>query len=376
MGSRRTRDGGTLTGRRAFCVAGVAAALAGHAGADDSVVPPSPDAGNAGPPRIEVRDVRRVFHDGHHDAFTDLTRYRGRIWLCFRSCPDGHMVHPTASIVVLSSDDGVDWRQEHRFAVPQRDTRDPHFLVFKGRLLVITGTWYSGTTTLKRADYDLNLHLGHACWTDDGATWQGPTLLEGTFGHYVWRAAASGEKAYLCGRRKPGFEVLGRGEPRTVESLMLESDDGLVWRKRAVFQEQAGDETAFIFDPDGAITAVGRHGEGKEAQLLRASPPYDRWERTSLSVPLGGPLITRFGAWILVGGRRTTPDTGPRTALFWLVDGALVPCAELPSGGDNSYPGFVEYSPTHGLVSWYSSHDTGPDGKPITAIYLADLVCH
>jgi len=43
------------------------------------------------------------------------------------------------------------------------------------------------------------------------------------------------------------------------------------------------------------------------------------------------------------------------------------------TGGDNSYPGFVELSPTRGLVSWYSSHEKDDSGKTMTAIYLADL---
>ena len=39
----------------------------------------------------------------------------------------------------------------------------------------------------------------------DGAEWSEPVALEGTYGHYIWRAAAHGGKAYLCGRRKAGF---------------------------------------------------------------------------------------------------------------------------------------------------------------------------
>jgi hypothetical protein len=45
----------------------------------------------------------------------------------------------------------------------------------------------------------------------------------------------------------------------------------------------------------------------------------------------------------------------------------------LPSGGDNSYPGFVLTSPDRALVSYYSSHERDPSGKTITAIYLAQL---
>jgi hypothetical protein len=55
----------------------------------------------------------------------------------------------------------------------------------------------------------------------------------------------------------------------------------------------------------------------------------------------------------------------------------LFPCpgdgAELPSGGDSSYPGFVELSPNRAVMSWYSSHEKDADGKTITAIYMADL---
>ena len=154
---------------------------------------------------------------------------------------------------------------------------------------------------------------------------------------------------------------------------MLESDDGLIWRKKAVFQETAGDETAFLFEPDGAVLGIGRHGTGKEAQLLRSRPPYTNWERTNLDRPIGGPLVAKWGDRYLVGGRKSTKDHGPKTVFFWLNEGKLTEFAELPSGGDNSYPGFVALSLTRALVSYYSSHERDADGRPITAIYLAEL---
>ncbi len=323
-------------------------------------------------PQVRVTNIRRVFHNGQHNAFTDLTRFRGQFYLTFRSCPDGHMVHPTASIIVLRSQDATQWEQVHRFQVKLRDTRDPHFLVFQDRLFVYTGTWYSGASTIPVSDYDLNLHLGYAAWSDDGRQWHSPVMLEGTFGHYIWRAAAHGGKAYLCGRRKLEFDVAPRGEGPQVESLMLESDDGLIWRKRAVFQLERGDETAFQFEADGSIVAIGRRGGGT-AQLLRAKPPYDQWQRTDLDQYMGGPLLVKWGDRYVAGGRKSTPDRGPQTALFWLVQDQLHEFAELPSGGDNSYPGFVELSPTRAVISWYSSHETDAAGQPITAIYLADL---
>jgi len=322
-------------------------------------------------PRVEVTNVRQVFHNGEHNAFTDLIHWRGRYWLTFRSCPDGHMVHPTSSILVLSSEDTKAWKEEHHFSVPLRDTRDPHFLAFKEQLFVYTGTWYSGETTLPRDDYDVNKHLGYAVWTEDGQSWQGPRQLEGTYGHYIWRAAAHGGKAYLCGRRNRDHAQV-QGEGALMQSAMLVSDDGLVWRFHSLFQEARGDETAFVFEENGSLTAISRRGS-TPAQLVKSQPPYTEWARKELTEYVGGPLLTRWnGRWV-AGGRRRTED-GSRTALYWLVDDTLRLFAQLPSGGDNSYPGFVALSPTHAVVSWYSSHEKDDKGVAITAIYMADLV--
>ena len=329
------------------------------------------DRGLAQTPGVAVENIRRAFHNGEHNAFTDLVRWRGKFWLCFRSCPDGHMVFPTSSIIVLASDDTREWRQVHRFSVPKRDTRDPHFLIFKDRLFVYTGTWYSGDGELPREEYDLNRHLGYADVTADGETWESPRQLEGTHGHYIWRAAVRGDTAYLCGRRKLDYAEGVKGETRIVQSALLESEDGLRWRFRGLFQENRGDETAFLFQSNGDLLAVSRSGSAP-AQVVKSSPPFEAFSRTDLAEYVGGPLLTRWGDRFLVGGRRNTKD-GPKTVLYWLENDALVPFAELPSGGDNSYPGFVELDDGRGLVSWYSSHEKDETGKTITAIYLAEL---
>jgi hypothetical protein len=324
-------------------------------------------------PVARVASVRQVFHNGEHNAFTDLCRYRGRYYLAFRSCPDGHGVHPTSSIIVLSSSDTKTWEEAFRFHVPKRDTRDPHFLVFAGKLFVYTGTWYCGDGPPKR--YEMNELLGYAVWTSDGRTWREPTMLDGTYGHYVWRAAAYQGKAYLCGRRKREFAKTTTRAERDVlvESALLESEDGLIWRKAGLFQERFGDETAFLFQDDGSILAVARSGSRRPAQVCRARPPYLQWQRTDLDRYIGGPLLVKWGDDHLVGGRKMLNGKAV-TSLYWLIDEKLHEIAELPSGGDNSYPGFVELRSTSALVSYYSSHERDDSGKAITAIYLAELV--
>lgn len=325
-------------------------------------------------PVVEVQNVRRVFSNGEHNAFTDMIQWKGQFWITFRSCPDGHMVHSTSSIIVLSSRDAKSWKTAYQFSVPMRDTRDPHFLAFQGKLFIYTGTWYSGEGKLAREQYDINKHLGFAVWTDDGNEWAGPRQMEGTYGHYIWRAVAEGEKAYLCGRRKRNYseEESGAGGARILEGALLESTDGLNWKFCSLFQHEGGNETAFQMRPDKTMLALSRE-KGLSAQLARSSPPYTTWTRKRLPQFVGGPLLAKWGSRWLVGGRRNT-KAGPKTALYWLIDDELKVIVELPSGGDNSYPGFVPLDEEHALVSWYSSHEKDAEGQPITAIYLADVV--
>ncbi len=233
---------------------------------------------------------------------------------------------------------------------------------------------FRGVTFVILTFYDMNQHLGFAASTVDGENWHGPEMLEGTYGHYVWRAATFGGKAYLCGRRKKHFaETATRAErDPLVESVLLESDDGIVWKRCGVFQETYGDETAFLFEPDGSILAVARSGGGRNAQICRAKPPYSEFSRVDLDRYIGGPLLTKWGSRYVVGGRKTLG--GPaRCSLYWLTGGQLHEFAELPSGGDTSYPGFLETGPDRALLSWYSSHEKNADGQTMTAIYLADL---
>lgn len=314
-------------------------------------------------PTINHGEIQTVYQDANHNAFTDLCRFGDRFYLAFRSCPEGHRV-AIASIIILASVDGKEWTEAFSFHVPDRDPRDPHFLEFDGRLLVYTGTW------LVREDKPLNLNeqLGYAAWTDDGETWEGPALLEGTYGHYIWRAAAYGDRAYLCGRRRRGFEseIEAEQTPATIESAMLESEDGLVWWFRAYFDETDGDETAFLFEENGSILAIGRDGTGKRARVCRSDPPWDTWTRTSLDRNVGGPLLAQWGNHYLAGGRKYGVNR-ESMMLYWLVGDQLKEVLELPSGGDCSYPGFVPLGEEHGLLSYYSSHE-GP-----SSIYLTEL---
>ncbi|QDT98681.1 glycoside hydrolase family protein [Gimesia aquarii] len=319
-------------------------------------------------PEVEVTNVRRVFHNGEHNAFTDMIEFKGKYYLTFRTCPGGHMLFPSSRILVMQSDDTKTWKQVEEFSVPKRDVRDPHFLIFKDKLFVYTGTWYCGDAPPKTRT--LNQHLGYAVWTADGTNWSKPIMLEGTYGHYIWRAAAYDGKAYLCGRRIKHFTE-GDKDRELIETAILESDDGLVWKTASLFNEKQGDETAFLFEKNGDLLAIGRSGT-KPAWVMRSRPPFEKWDRKQLDRYIGGPLLAKWGKHYLVGGRQLK-NRKPVTSLYWFQNDQLHEFASLPSGGDNSYPGILILEPDRALISYYSSHEKDEKGKPITAIYLADL---
>jgi hypothetical protein len=325
-------------------------------------------------PELRVTNVRRITEDSNHNAFTDLCRFGNKFYLTFRCCPDGHGISATASVVVMRSDDAVVWTEMSRFSIPDRDTRDPHFLVFGEKLFVYSGTWIATADGIIRRD--LNDHIGYAISSDDGENWSDPVCLESTKSHYIWRAAEYDGIAYLNGRRKSDFISMPRKESEWAvqESILLSSSDGILFEDAGCFMDSYGDETAFVFGENGAITALARFRDWSQpAYICRAEPPYEKWERSQLDRNIGGPLLAKWGNFLLAGGRRSLTEEDPTAVLYWVDEERLVEAAELPSSGDCSYPGFVEIDPQHALVSYYSSHEgTGSPLYP-ASIYLADL---
>lgn len=195
-------------------------------------------------------------------------------------------------------------------------------------------------------------------------------MLEGTYGHYIWRAIAYKGKAYLCGRRNKEFVKNSSAKVR--QGVILESDDGLRWKTQGIIRKEYGNETAFYVEPDGTMLALARGGGSMNALICRAKPPFKEWKCKELDRYIGGPLLTKWGPHYLVGGRKTLSGK-PVTSLYWLVNDQLHEMAELPSAGDNSYPGFLQLDRNKAVVSYYSSHERDDRGNTITAIYLADL---
>ena len=86
-----------------------------------AAVPAMPAAAGQ-PAKPELVEVRKIWDQAPHNAFTDLVRHQGRWWCVFRE-GQGH-VSPDGALRVLTSADGVAWESAARLASATEDLRD------------------------------------------------------------------------------------------------------------------------------------------------------------------------------------------------------------------------------------------------------------
>ncbi len=279
------------------------------------------------------------------------------------------MVFPTSSILVLASDDGQNWSPVHRFSVPRRDMRDPHFLLFGDKLFVYTGTWYCGAAAPKFARLE-----------------RAPGLRR-----LDARRPAVGRPSDARRNLRP-LRLAGRG-PRRQGVLVRAKEASLRALRRARADERrigaVGKQRRARVFQSRTVSGAGRRRDGVSVRARRIDPgggPRRRPDECR-ALPRGGPVPRVAAKRPGTPDRRAARGAGKgtrwsaggagsarrRTALYWLADGALHEFAVLPSGGDNSYPGFVPLEGNRALISYYSSHERDAAGRPITAIYLAEL---
>ncbi|MBL9134282.1 MAG: hypothetical protein JNK85_00375 [Verrucomicrobiales bacterium] len=298
----------------------------------------------------ELVECRKIWDAAPHNAFTDLTRFRGE-WFCVFREGQGH-VSPDGAVQVLVSKNGDRWVSAARITSARGDLRDPKIVVAPGGRL-----WLSAAIALPKPSPVS--HQTVAWFSKDGRTWSEPVDV-GDPNVWMWRVAWKGKQAFGI-----GYDTVGENFVRLYRSADGRTFETVIPR---LFDVGHPNETGIVFRPDGtAICILRRDGEPGSGQVGVAPPPYTRWTWKDLGVRIGGPQLIR-----LPDGRELAAvrlyDKKVRTALAW-VDaeaGTLTECLSLPSGGDTSYPGLVWH---RGLlwVSYYSSHE----GK--TSIYLAKV---
>jgi len=296
---------------------------------------------------LRVTRARKIYADGHHNAFTGMARLGDRFFVTFRSAVDH--VSLEGKIRVIASEDRDDWQPVHLVGRPNTDLRDPKLATFRDNLLC-----YFAAVPVADGKRQGDGRISMVARSSDGRTFDEPQALEGiSQGAWLWHVAAWGDMLYGT--------AYWHSEGRRYDAGLYQSSDGIRWEKIADFPTPSS-EVYLDFDAGGALWALVRNQfPTNELVLCRAEPPYTELEvHKRMPTAVGGPMVKRLPIGCVMITRRWDPPgrRNLRTEVLWLPDGGqLESVTRLPSGGDTSYATWVDLSPGRGIVSYYSSHE-------------------
>lgn len=313
-----------------------------------------------------VVSIERIWDRPGHSAFTDIIALGNQLYCTFREGSD-HVPGLNGVIRVIRSRDRMNWESVAVLEERHADLRDPKLAITPdGRLMVHMGaSFYHGK---KRLGIESRVAFAES----DGATFGRPVRVvfpkEMTArANWLWRITWHEGVAWGCVQQLTDER---QGKLRRALRL-VRSRDAVHFEAVARLDVDAPSETTLRFLPDETMVAMIRcEGKPPIGRIGMAKPPYTDWKFVDTNKRFGGPNFVRLpgGAW-LAGSRGYKPG-GAKTQLWWLdLDSrGFRDLLTFPSGGDNSYPGFVVDDENRKLyVSYYSSHE----GK--AAIYLATL---
>ncbi len=307
----------------------------------------------------DVLEVKKIWDQAPHNAFTDLTRWNDTFYCAFRE-GRGH-VSTDGKIRILESKDADRWESAALISQPGFDLRDAHLSVTPDSRLMLIG----GAAPRKK-DKQSAPTGSFVSFSKNGRQWTEPQIVVEP-GRWLWCVTWHDGKAYgvsyTAGSADPYLDL-------------LVSTDGIRYETHVgrLFEQGRPSEVTLRFSTDGTCYALVRRdrsgSESSSAILGISQPGYTQWQWKDLGSKFngfGGPNFIRIpgGHWIAAG--RMHPG-GAHTALTYLdvEKGTMTKLVKLPSGRDTSYPGLVWHNDTL-YVSYYSGHE----GK--TSIYLAKV---
>lgn len=301
---------------------------------------------------IELVEVKKIWDQAPHNAFTDLIRFQDR-WFCVFREGQGH-VSPDGALRVITSSDGEHWESAALITSPHSDLRDAKISVTPDGQLMLAGAETLHAPTTHR--------IQSLVWfSADGRNWSARhEVADPDF--WLWRITWHKGKAYGfgygCGKDNRGIRLYASSDGKSFQTLVSE----------VPVEGTYPNETSLVFLPDDtAYCLLRQDGEPRDGYLGVSRPPYTEWTWKRLNAQIGGPHMIVLPDGRLVAAVRLYGDRA-RTSLCRIDPeaGTLTEWLTLPSGGDTSYAGLVLHE---GLlwVSYYSSHE----GK--TSIYLAKV---
>ncbi|TWT64433.1 exo-alpha-sialidase [Rubinisphaera italica] len=308
-------------------------------------------------------EVRKIWDQANHNAFTGLVRFDDQFFCTFRE-GTGHVPGENGrdgEIRVLTSADGQQWKSFALISENEVDLRDPKLSVTPdGHLmLLIGGSYYEGTKILKREPRVCFLESGSQTFSTLTPIRMDPAIR--TNFDWLWR---------VTWHENTGYGIMYQSNQAGVKYglHLVKTSDGISYENVKSFEiEDSPNEATLRFLDDGTMVMLLRREKGKALGIIgNAKAPYTEWTLKELDHRLGGPDFIVLENGKLIAGTRKYQ--GPAKTILAEVDlqGHFKELIEFPSGGDTSYPGFVTYDGQL-WMTYYSSHE----GK--TSIYLATI---
>lgn len=306
---------------------------------------------------MQIIYLKKIWTKGKHNAFTDLCRFNGKLYCCFREALNHVSADGVIRIVELSSEGRVE--ASHRLHLHQVDLRDPKLSVTAdGKLLLMAYARHTG-------ENNRTLYSQAVCWNSaDGLSWSSHTFFAQK-NWWLWRLIWHREQAYgfAYNRGKQAVDFY-QGDPRRTFAVNCNNAFSLERNGKGY-----PNESDLVFVGDNAFAILRRDADTYSAQLGRAKFPYKKWFWQDLARYIGGPAMLLIDNNRAIIAGRIEYQNELKTAIMNLdlASGKLEVGLVLPSAGDNSYPGLVIQGSTL-LVSYYSCHE---DNR--SSIFLAKI---
>ncbi|MFA6716977.1 MAG: hypothetical protein WC082_05100 [Victivallales bacterium] len=307
---------------------------------------------------MKIKWFKKIFSDGNHNAFTGLAFFEGKYYLCFRN-GTGHASNESFQIIMTSSD-GEKWNILQKNLMKNLesitvDYRDSYFLPLKDKLFLYScctpvdndgkrGKSYTQLQTISRSSQCVH-EPQTVC--RDIVLWK-PIKVENTF--------------YAAG--------YGKDHSGNYEIDFYVSEDGLNWEKQSHISE--GSETVLYSSGKDSLTAFVRtEASPYHLKIFQSNKPFEKWIQIS-EIPqiIQGFHIIETGNKVYLIGRerpdymetadKNNPSLSRHRTKIWLFENnGLAEVLELPSLGDNAYPGTALMPDGTLLISYYSQHECG-----------------
>ncbi len=315
----------------------------------------------------EPSEVKRIWDRGGHNAFTDITYFKNKLYIVFRE-GDGHIPNKdntgNGKIRILSSVDGEFWEPAALIELDGTDLRDPKISVTpKKRLMIVMG----GSVYDKQELKSISSYVSMS--NTNGEKFSAPEQIElderikSDF-DWLWR---------VTWYAKTGYGVVYQenvdGEKGKSKAYLVKTSKGTEYELVKELEIEGNPNEATIQFLSGAemMILVRRDGDDQMGMMGTSKAPYTDWSWEKLDFKLVGPDFEVIPINKILIGTRVNGDDGPYTALLLGKKGEpFKEVMKLPSGGDTSYPGMFSIA---GYVwfTYYSSHE----GK--TSIYYTRI---